>query len=160
MKKHTISIFVENHSGALSRISGLFSSRGYNIQSLTVAETEDPAISRMTIVAGGDENVIEQITKQLNKLIDVIKVVDFADDPVIERELCILKIGVNRESRNEILTLANVYGGRIASISPTAVVIELTSPTTVLEEFISVVRPYGIKELVRTGKVAIAQSRK
>ena len=160
MKMHTISVFVENHSGALSRISGLFSSRGYNIISLTVAETEDPSVSRMTIVAGGDDTVIEQIVKQLNKLIDVIKVLDFAEEPVIERELWIVRLAAERGSRAEIFALAEVYGGKVASVTPTAIVVELTAESRILDEFISVARAYGIKELVRTGKVAVAISKK
>ena len=160
MKMHTISVFVENHSGALSRISGLFSSRGYNIQSLTVAETEDTSISRMTIVAGGDEQVIEQIVKQLNKLVDVIKVLDFEGESVVERELLIVRLAAERGSRAEIFSLVEVYGGKIASVSPTGIVVELTAEPRIVDEFIAVARAYGIKELVRTGKVAVALSRK
>ncbi len=160
MNAHTISVFVENHSGALSRISGLFSSRGYNIISLTVAETEDPSVSRMTIVAGGDETVIEQIVKQLNKLVDVIKVLDFDGEQVIERELLIVRLAAERGSRAEIFALTEVYGGKIASVTPTAVVVELTAESRVLDEFIAASRAYGIKELVRTGKVAVAITKK
>ncbi len=160
MITHTISLFVENHSGALSRISGLFSSRGYNIASLAVAETEDRSISRMTIVVSGEEGILEQVVKQLNRLIDVIKVVDFRDDPVIDRELILIRISATKSNRHEITTLVNIYNGKIAAVSPSSITVEMTSTSPAIDDFISLVRPYGIKELVRTGKIAIAQIKK
>jgi acetolactate synthase I/III small subunit len=160
MSTHTISVFVENHSGALSRIAGLFSARGYNISSLTVAETDDPGVSRMTIVVAGDESVLEQVNKQLNRLIDVIKVQDFAGESVIDRELLMIRVDTGKSARHEIIELANVFGAKISSITPASVVVELTAVSDVVDEFVRLVKPYGIKEMVRSGKVAMAQSRK
>ncbi|MBD3392054.1 MAG: acetolactate synthase small subunit [Chitinivibrionales bacterium] len=160
MSTHTISVFVENRHGALSRIAGLFSSRGYNITSLTVAETEDPSTSRMTIVVAGDESVLEQVVKQLNRLIDVIKVIDFVKDPVIDREIILVRLDATKSTRHEIVSLASIFGGTVAAISPTSITIELTGTSQTIGDFISMVKPYGIKELVRSGKVAMAQARK
>ena len=157
MSTHTISVFVENHSGALSRIAGLFSSRGYNISSLTVAETENPAVSRMTIVVSGDESVLEQVNKQLNRLIDVIKVIDFDDDLVIDRELLVVRVDVSKSSRVELINLSQVYDGRVAALTPTSITIELTNTTEKIDEFIALARGYGIKELIRSGKLAMAK---
>ncbi len=159
MSKHTISMFVENHSGSLSRIAGLFSSRGYNISSLSVAETEDPSISRMTIVVGGDEDVLEQVVKQLNRLVDVIKVIDFHNDPVLDRELVLIKVSANKTTRFEIVSLVKIYGGKIANVSPSSVTVEITGTSATINSFITLIRPYGIKELVRTGKIAIAETK-
>ena len=160
MSTHTISVLVENRHGALSRIAGLFSSRGYNISSLTVAETEDASTSRMTIVVGGDESVLEQVVKQLNRLVDVIKVIDFVSEAVIDRELILLRLDATKSNRHEIVSLANIFGGRVAAISPTSITVELTGTSQTISDFISMVKPYGIKELVRSGKVAMAQARK
>jgi acetolactate synthase-1/3 small subunit len=157
MSTHTISLLVENRHGALSRIANLFSSRGYNISSLNVAETEDASISRMTIVVAGDEEVLEQVVKQLNKLIDVIKVIDFRDEPVIDRELLMLRADASRSTRHELIELADVFGAKIAAVSPTSVVIELTNTAQMIDDFINLVKPYGIKEIVRSGRVALAR---
>ncbi|MFP4415993.1 MAG: acetolactate synthase small subunit [Chitinispirillaceae bacterium] len=160
MSMHTISVFVENHSGALSRIAGLFSSRGYNINSLTVAETEDPEISRMTISVGGDENVLEQVVKQLNRLIDVIKVVDFADEPIVDRELLLVRLDTTKNGRTELIELAKIYGGTIADVGSASMTVQIMGTTQQIDDFIRLVKPYGIKELVRTGKIAMAQATK
>ncbi len=159
MSTHTISMFVENHSGSLSRIAGLFSSRGYNITSLSVAETEDQTISRMTIVVGGDEEVLEQVVKQLNRLIDVIKVIDFQDELVIDREMALIRISATKSTRHEIVSLVNIYGGKIAMVSAGSITVEITGTVATLGDFIALIKPYGIKELVRTGKIAVAQSK-
>lgn len=159
MITHTISMFVENHSGALSRIAGLFSSRGYNIASLTVAETEDLTISRMTIVVSGEENILEQVVKQLNRLIDVIKVVDFRDEPVIDRELLLIRISATKTNRHEIATLVNISGGKIVAVTPSSITAEMTGTSNTIDDLIALIRPYGIKELIRTGKIAIAQTK-
>jgi len=148
---------VENRHGALSRIANLFSSRGYNISTLNVAETDDASISRMTIVVGGDEDVLEQVVKQLNKLIDVIKVIDFRDTPVIDRELILLRADVSRSNRHEIIELADIFGAKIAAVSLNSVTIELSSTSQMIDDFVALVKPYGIKEMVRTGKVALAR---
>ncbi len=160
MSIRTISVVVENHSGTLSRIAGLFSSRGYNINSLTVGETEDPSVSRMTIVVGGDDAVIEQVVKQLNRLIDVIKVIDFDSDPTIERELILVRVDASKSNRHEIVELAAIFKANVAHIGVSSVTLELTSTCDKVDNFINLIRPYGIKELIRTGKVAMAQPRK
>jgi acetolactate synthase-1/3 small subunit len=160
MSIRTISVLVENHSGTLSRIAGLFSSRGYNINSLTVGETEDPSISRMTIVVGGDNDIIEQVVKQLNRLIDVIKVIDFGSDPLIERELVLVRVDASKSSRHEIVELANIFGASVAHVGSSSMTLELSAAPDKADSFIGLVRPYGIKELIRTGKVAMAQPKK
>jgi acetolactate synthase-1/3 small subunit len=159
-KTHTISILTENHSGTLSRVSGLFSSRGYNITSLTVAETEDPTVSRMTIVVTGDESILEQIVKQLNKLIDVIKVVDFMEEPIIERELLLVRVDSTKSNRHEIIETANLFGAGIAAVAAGSVTLELLGAKDRIDDFIAMLKPYGIKETVRSGAVAIAKSKK
>ncbi|MGA2506212.1 MAG: acetolactate synthase small subunit [Chitinispirillaceae bacterium] len=159
MSTHTISLLLENRHGALSRVANLFSSRGYNISSLTVAETEDPTVSRMTIVVAGEEDILEQIVKQLNKLIDVIKVIDFIDQPIFERELLLIRVDASRSNRRDILDLCDIFGARIMGVVQKAVTIELTGTTASIDDFIAVVKPYGIKEIVRSGAVAIAQGK-
>ena len=160
MSTHTISVFVENHSGALSRISGLFSSRGYNISSLTVAETDDPTVSRMTIVVGGEEEILEQIVKQLNRLIDVIKVIDFAGEEAIEREMVLVLVDASKSNRHEVIELAALFGAKIASVAHTSITIEMMGSRRNIDDFLALVRPYGIKEIVRSGTIAIAQNKK
>lgn len=160
MNTHTISVMVENHSGALSRISGLFSSRGYNISSLTVAETDDPTISRMTIIAEGEENVVEQITKQLNRLVDVIKVIDFRDEPLVEREMLLVRVDSSKSNRHEIIELGNIFGARVASVAPGSITLELTGEKKNVDDFVTMIRPYGIKEIARSGTIAIANVKK
>jgi acetolactate synthase I/III small subunit len=160
MSTHTISILTENHSGSLSRIAGLFSSRGYNISTLTVAETEDPEVSRMTIVVTGDNDILEQIVKQLNKLIDVIKVMDFQEEPIIERELLLVRVDSTKSNRHEIVETANLFGAKVAAVTAGSVTLELLGTTNSIDEFILLLKPYGIKELVRSGAVAIAKSKK
>ncbi|MCL2689843.1 MAG: acetolactate synthase small subunit [Chitinispirillia bacterium] len=163
MSKHTtttISILAENHSGSLSRIVGLFSSRGYNISSLTVAETEDPSISRLTIVTSGDDDIIEQIVKQINKLIDVIKVVDFKEEPVIERELLLLRVDSTKSTRNEIIEIANIFKAGIASVSPSSMTLEFMGTKQQVDDLILMLKPHGIKETVRSGAAAIAKTKK
>jgi len=160
MNAHTISVLVENHPGALSRIVGLFSSRGYNILSLTVAETEDTTVSRMTIVVAGDEDVLEQVVKQLNRLIDVIKVIDFRDEPIVNRELLLIRLDAGKTNRHEVFSLADVFGAKVASVSPSAITLELSGESGTVDEFVALVRPYGIKELARSGAIAIARATK
>ncbi|GBU21780.1 acetolactate synthase small subunit [Fibrobacteres bacterium R8-0-B4] len=160
MSTHTISILTENRSGSLSRIAGLFSSRGYNISTLTVAETEDPEVSRMTIVVAGDNDILEQIVKQLNKLIDVIKVMDIQEDSMIERELLLVRVDSTKSNRHEIVETANLFGAGVAAVTAGSVTLELLGTTTSIDEFIILLKPYGIKELVRSGAVAIAKSKK
>jgi len=155
--RHTISILVENKFGVLSRISGLFSGRGYNIESLSVGETIDPQVSIMTIVTTGDDQIIEQITKQLNKLIDVIKVTDMRELDHVEREMVLVKVSPRQEDRAEVLNLSEIFRGRIVDSSLKTYTIEITGDEKKIEAFIELMKPMGIKEFVRTGKVAIAR---
>lgn len=155
--RHTISVLVENKFGVLSRISGLFSGRGYNIESLTVGETIDPQISIMTIVTTGDDQIIEQITKQLNKLIDVIKVTDMTELDHVEREMILVKVAPRQEDKAEVLRLAEIFRGRVVDSGLTTYTLEITGDEKKIEAFIELVKPYGIKEFARTGKVAISR---
>jgi acetolactate synthase-1/3 small subunit len=155
--RHTISVLVENKFGVLSRVSGLFSGRGFNIESLSVGETIDPAVSLMTIVTTGDDLIVEQITKQLNKLIDVIKVVDFMDIDHVEREMVLIKVAPKKNDKTEFLKLAEIFRGRIVDSGPTSFTVEITGDEKKIAAFIELVRPFGVKEFVRTGKVAIAR---
>jgi len=155
--KHTISVLVENKFGVLARIAGLFSGRGYNIDSLSVAETMDPTVSRMTIVVRGDESVIEQITKQLNKLVDVIKVQDYAGMPFLERELILVKVHTTAQARPEIMQIADIFRGKIIDVDHSSLTIELTGTSDKVEALLDLLKPFGIRELVRTGKIAIAR---
>jgi acetolactate synthase-1/3 small subunit len=155
MSVHTISVLVENHPGALSRIANLFSSRGYNISSLAVAETEDPSVSRMTILVAGDESVLEQVVKQLNKLVAVIKVLDLGGEPMLSRELLFVRVDASKNNRHEIASLAAIVGARVAAVSPNSMTLELTSEPIAIDDFIGLIKPYGIKELVRSGTIAI-----
>lgn len=153
--KHTISILVENHAGVLSRISGLFSRRGFNIDSLAVGETDDPRVSRVTIIADGDEYTVEQLEKQLNKLIDTIKVKALEPEELLSRELQLIKIDATSQQRSEILTICEIMGAKIVDISATTMTLEISDTTQHLERFRELIRPYGIKEIVRTGVIAI-----
>jgi acetolactate synthase-1/3 small subunit len=154
-ERHIFSVLVENRFGVLARIAGLFSGRGFNIDSLTVAETEDPTVSRMTIVTHGDVQIIEQIGKQLNKLIDVIKVTDLTAENHVERELVLVKVKAEPQRRGEILQIVEIFRARTVDVSATALTIELTGDEDKLRAAIDMLRPYGIHELVRTGKIAI-----
>lgn len=153
--KHTISVLVENHPGVLSRISGLFSRRGFNIDSLAVGVTDDPAISRITIIAEGNDYTVEQIEKQLNKLIDVIKVRTLDPDELISRELLLIKVSVTAEKRSEIMTIAEIMGGKIIDLTLSTITLEFSNTTHHLQRVEEMLKPYGILEIVRTGSIAI-----
>lgn len=153
--KHTISVLVENKPGVLARVAGLFSRRGYNIESLAVGTTETEAVSRMTIVASGDDLVLEQITKQLYKLIDVIRVFDIPRDVAVERELVLIKVSCNEKTRSEIIEIVDIFRGRIVDVSEGAVTIEMTGEDNKVEGLEKLLKKFGIKELVRTGKIAL-----
>jgi acetolactate synthase-1/3 small subunit len=159
-RKHTIAVQVENKFGVLSRVAGLFSARGYNIESLSVGETLDPSVSRMTLVVRGDEFVIEQVMKQLHKLIDVIKVTALTDESHVERELVLIRVNAEPQNRAEILRVADIFRARVVDVTPNSFVFEATGDEGKLEAFIELLRPMGIQELVRTGKVAIARGPK
>lgn len=160
MKKHVLSILVENHSGVLSRVSGLFSRRGYNIDSLSVGETENVHISRMTIVADADEYTLEQIKKQLNKLIDVIKVIELKEECSVYRELALIKIAATKENRAEIIEIANIFRAHIVDVSSESVVVEATGDQGKISALSNMLEPYGIKEIVRTGLTALERGEK
>lgn len=159
-RKHIIAILVENKFGVLSRVAGLFSARGYNIESLSVGETLDPNVSRMTIVVRGDEFVIEQVMKQLHKLIDVIKVSDLTDDNHVERELVLIRVNAEPQHREEILRTADIFRAKVVDVTSTTFVVEITGDQGKIEALIELLRPMGIQEIVRTGKVAIARGPK
>ncbi|MBI2014396.1 MAG: acetolactate synthase small subunit [Candidatus Rokubacteria bacterium] len=159
-RKHTIAIQVENKFGVLSRVAGLFSARGYNIESLSVGETLDPTVSRMTIVVRGDEFIIEQVTKQLHKLIDVIKVTDLTDESHVERELILVRVNAEPTNRAEILRVADIFRAKVVDVTPASYTLEATGDEGKLEALLELLRPLGIQELVRTGKVAIARGPK
>ncbi|WP_372521601.1 acetolactate synthase small subunit [Sulfuricaulis sp.] len=160
MTRHIISMLLENESGALSRVAGLFSARGYNIESLTVAPTEDATLSRLTLVTSGSEDVIEQITKQLNKLVDVVKLVDLTEGPHIERELLIIKVHANGTMRDEVKRLVDIFRGRIIDVTETTYTIELTGTSDKLDAFVQAVHAAGIVEVVRSGVSGIARGEK
>jgi acetolactate synthase-1/3 small subunit len=158
--RHIISILMENEAGALSRVAGLFSARGYNIESLTVAPTEDPSISRMTLVTRGSDEIIEQIIKQLNKLIDVIRVLDLTEGSHIEREMMLIKLGAVGAGRDEIMRLANIFRGRIIDVTGKTYTIELTGTSDKLDAFIAALGDIPILETVRSGVSGIARGEK
>ena len=153
--QYTLSILVENQAGVLSKISGLFSRRGFNIDSLAVGVTQDPSVSRITIVANGDEYIVEQLEKQLNKLIDTLKVKNLSEGEFISRELQMIKINANAAQRSEILTICEIIGAKVVDLTSNTVTVEICDTTPTLKRFAELVRPYGIKELVRTGVIAI-----
>jgi acetolactate synthase-1/3 small subunit len=155
--RHIISILIENEAGALSRVSGLFSARAFNIESLTVAPTEDGSLSRMTIVSSGSDDVIEQITKQLNKLIDVVKVVDLSEAPHIERELMLIKVRATGKDREEMKRVADIFRGRIIDVTESTYVIELTGNGAKLDAFLEAITSSLILETVRTGVCGIGR---
>lgn len=153
--RHTLSVLVQNESGVLTKISGLFSGRGYNIESLTVAPTLEPEYSRVTIVTSGDDKVIEQICKQLNRLINTIKVVDVTGENSIDRELVLIKVSAVEESRSEILRIAEIFNAEIIDVSPKTFTLEVMGDEIKIRSVIELLRPLGIKEIARSGKVAI-----
>jgi len=157
VSRHIISVLVENEAGALSRIAGLFSARGYNIESLTVAPTEDASMSRMTIVTTGSEDVVEQITKQLNKLIEVVKVIDLSEAEHIERELMLIKVRAGQKEREDMKRMADIFRGRIIDVSDNTYTIELTGDTRKLDAFIKSLDQGAIIETVRTGASGIGR---
>jgi len=159
-QSHTLSILVENHSGVLTRVAALFARRGYNIDSLAVGRTEDPDVSRITIVAYGDDAVIEQVTKQLYKLIEVIKVIDLSKEEHVNRELALIKVTATSETRADILQIAEIFRAKIVDVGLNTVMIEITGDGDKILALEKLLRPFGIKELVRTGKVGLLRGPK
>ena len=155
--RHTISVMVENEFGVLSRVSGLFSGRGFNIESLSVAETLDPSVSRMTIITSGNDAIVEQILKQLNKLISVIKVVDLTDADTVDRELVLIKVNAESETKAEVLRLVDIFRAQVVDVAPRAYTIEMTGDEEKVNALVQLLKPIGIREIVRTGLVSIAR---
>ncbi len=155
--KHTISILVRNQFGVLARVAGLFSGRGYNIDSLCVAETQDPDYSQMTIVARGEDDILEQINKQLNKLVDVVKVADFREKECVIREMALIKVNTSSQTRGEIIQIVNVFRAKTIDISHKSMTVEVTGPENKISAIIEMLTPFGIKEISRTGRVAMAR---
>jgi len=153
--RHTISVLVENKFGVLTRVAGLFSGRGYNIDTLNVAPTADPTASRMTIVTRGDDATLEQIVKQLNKLVDVIKVQDFREGEYVDRELVLVKVAVNSKTRAEVMQINDIFRAKIVDVQPKILTIEVTGDESKVEKFLNLMKSFGITELTRTGKVAL-----
>jgi acetolactate synthase-1/3 small subunit len=153
--RHTISILVENEFGVLSRVAGLFSGRGFNIESLSVAVTLDPTVSRITLVTTGDDAVLEQITKQLNKLVSIIRVSDFKDTEHVERELVLIKVTADERTRAELMNIVNIFRGKVIDVSPQTYIVEITGNEEKIDAICQLLRPLGIVEIVRTGRVAM-----
>ena len=158
--RHVISLLVENKVGVLARITGLISGRGFNIDSLAVGETENPDLSRITIIVKGDDAILEQVTKQLGKLIDVLKVVDFTNEEFVERDLMMVKVNCPIGKRGEIIEIVDIFRGRIVDVGQKDLIIEIAGTEDKLEAMLSLLKPYGIKELVQTGSIAIARGAK
>lgn len=155
--EHVISVLVENHFGVLAHIAGLFSGRGFNIDSLAVGETQEPTISRMTIVVNGDDNVVEQILKQLNRLVDVISVQDLTEQKFVERELMLIKVKTTAKSRSEVIEIADVFRAKIVDVHHSSLTIEAAGSGDKLAALLDLLKPYDIKEIVRTGRIGLAR---
>ena len=155
--KKIIAVLVENHFGVLAHVSSLFSARGFNIDSLAVGETEDPTVSRMTIVAEGDEKTLEQVKKQLNRLIDVIKVIDLTGEDFVDREIVLIKVKIDNKNRSEILQIADTFQAKIDDVKKETAVIEVTGDRNKIRSFIEIMKPFGITEMARTGRIAIGR---
>lgn len=158
--KHIISALVENKPGVLAHVAGMFAARAFNIDSLVVGRTEDPAMSRMTIVVVGDDRVVEQVRKQLAKIIPVVKVQDFAGQPAVARDLMLISISAPPEKRPEIMSMIEMFKGKVVDMGPKLLMIEVSGPESKIEAFINVCRPYGIKSVARTGTIAMARQSK
>ena len=153
--KHTISVLVENHFGAFDRVATMFSGKGFNIKSISIGETEIAEVSRMTIVTNGDDQIIDQVVKQLNRLIDTIKVVDLAETYHVERELALISVGIHKGSMEEIKNICDIFRGNIVDITNKSIMIEITGPPDKIDAAVNVLAPFGIKEMARSGIVAL-----
>ncbi len=158
--RHTISLLVRNHFGVLAHIAGMFGARGYNIESLSVGETEDPSVSRMTIITSGDDKIVEQVIKQLNKQIDVMKVQDLTGEQFVQRELLLIKVNADSTKRSEIIEISDLFRAKIIDVSNQYLIIEVTGDTNKVDAIIKLLVPFGIKELARTGAVGMLRSSK
>ncbi len=153
--KHIISALVQNQSGVLAHVAGMFAARGFNIDSLVVGRTENPDLSCMTIVVIGDDRILEQVRKQLGKIVPVVKVRDFTDVPYVERDLALMRINVTAEKRSEVVALVNLFRGRVVDVARSSMMVELSGPEEKIETFIGLLQPYGIREMARTGVIAL-----
>jgi acetolactate synthase-1/3 small subunit len=160
VRRHTFAVLVENRFGVLGRITGLFSARGFNIESLSVAETEDPSVSRITLVTEGNAKILEQVHKQLNRLIDVIKVTDLSEEPHVDREMVLIKVQAEGDMRAEVQRIADIFRGKIVDVTPKTYILEVTGDEGKIRAAINLLKPLGIKEMVRTGKIAIARGQR
>jgi acetolactate synthase-1/3 small subunit len=158
--KHIISALVENKPGVLAQVAGMFAARAFNIDSLVVGRTEDPKLSRMTIVVVGDDRVVEQVRKQLAKVVPVVKVQDFAGEPVVARDLMLISVSAPPEKRPEILSLIEMFKGKVVDLGPKFIMVEVSGPEAKIEAFISGCKPYGIKSVARTGTIAMPRAAK
>ncbi len=158
--RHVITVLVDNEPGVLSRVSGLFSGRGFNIESLNVAETLDPSVSRMTLVSRGNDQIIEQIIKQLNKLVNVIKVFDLTSQDYVDREMALIKVNAEASTRAEVLRIVDIFRGQVVDVSSKSYTLEITGDDKKIQAIIELLLPFGIQEIVRTGKVAITRAKK
>ena len=158
--KHTISVLLQNKPGVLSRVTGLFSGRGFNIESLSVAETLDAGVSCLTLVTRGPDQIIEQITKQLHKLIDIIKVVDISESEYVEREMALIRVKAESHTRAEVLRIIDIFRGKVVDVSPKSYAVEITGPQSKIKAVIDILKPIGIQEIVRTGTIAMARAKK
>lgn len=156
--RHTISVLVENKFGVLTRVAGLFSGRGYNIDTLNVAPTQDPTASRMTIVTRGDDATLEQIIKQLNKLPEALEVTDFRENEFVDRELVLVKVGVDSKTRADVMQITDIFRAKIVDVQPKTLTVEVTGTEDKVSKFLDLMKPYGIRALTRTGKVALSRT--
>ncbi|MCD6416189.1 MAG: acetolactate synthase small subunit [Planctomycetes bacterium] len=159
MQKHIISTLVANRPGVLARVAGLFSARGFNIDSLAVGETEQPDLSRMTIVVAGDESILEQVRKQLQKLVDVVKIQDFSNVRHVERDLVMIRVQTPPGRRSEVIELVDIFRAKVVDVGRNELIVELAGAEEKIEAFVDVVGPYGIQEMVRTGRIALARAK-
>ena len=157
LMRHTISVLVENRFGVLARVAGMFSGRGFNIDSLNVAPTNDASTSRMTIVVRGDDTVLEQVTKQLNKLVDVIEIQDFRDGEYVDRELVMMRVNADSGNRAEVMQICNIFRAKIVDVQPRRLAIEITGNESKISKFLKLMEDFGISDVTRTGKVAMAR---
>ena len=158
--KHTISVLLQNKPGVLSRVTGLFSGRGFNIESLSVAATLDTGVSCLTLVTSGPDEIIEQITKQLHKLIDIIKVIDVSESEYVEREMALIRVKAESHTRAEVLRVIDIFRGKVVDVSPKSYAVEITGPQSKIKAVIDILKPIGIQEIVRTGTIAMARAKK
>lgn len=156
--RHVISVLLENSIGALNRVANMFAQRGFNLESVAVGETDDPTVSRMTIVTTGNDRIIGQVLKQLNNLVDTLRVEDLSEVPFVERELCLLQVSYTNENRKELMDILEIFRGKVINITQDSMMFELTGPTSKINAFVGMMQPHGIQEIARSGRVALARN--